>query len=137
MIFLNKPSRPLFRLFLVFFKQTLKNLQQINGKKFPSSIRSWDSNSRCSVRESPPITTRPGLSPIEMKFRSLINFHFNDVEISSKILLWLPEELYDWTFPNLFIVHSFKLVIPSLFLVYFGSFDCTLKRDLNWDHWNR
>ena len=34
MIFLNKPSRPLFRLFLVFFKQTLKNLQQINGKNF-------------------------------------------------------------------------------------------------------
>ena len=39
-------------------------------------------------------------------------------------------------FPTSLSSILFKLVIPSLFLVYFWSFDCTLKRDLNWDHWN-
>ena len=55
--------RPLFHLFSVFFKQTIQFLQQINVKKCPSSIRRWDSNPRPLERESPPITTRPGLPP--------------------------------------------------------------------------
>ena len=55
--------RPLFRLFSVFFKQTLQFLQQINVKKCPSSIRRRDSNPRPLDREPPPITTRPGLPP--------------------------------------------------------------------------
>ena len=52
--------RPLFISFRLF-KHTLQ-LQQINVKKFPSSIQCQDSNSQ---HESPPITTRPGLLPKE------------------------------------------------------------------------
>ena len=52
---------PVFRLFSVFFKRKLQILQQINVKKFPSSIQCWDLNLQSSERESPPITTRPGL----------------------------------------------------------------------------
>ena len=54
--------RPLFRLFLVFFKQTIQFLQQINVKKCPSSIWCRDSNPQPLECESPPITTRPGLN---------------------------------------------------------------------------
>ena len=61
--------RPLFRLFSVFFKQTLLQfLQQINVKKCPSSLRRRDSNPRPLDREPPPITTRPGLPPLILLF---------------------------------------------------------------------
>ena len=54
------------RLFFVYFrlfKQTLQSLQQINRyEKCPSIIQCWDSNPQPSEHESPPITTRPGLS---------------------------------------------------------------------------
>ena len=53
-------SRFLFGL----FKQKFQFLQQINAKKCPSSIKCWDSNPRPSEHESPPITTRPGLRPL-------------------------------------------------------------------------
>ena len=55
--------RPLFRLFLVFFKQTIQRVQQINVKKCPSITQCWDSNSQPSNYESPPLTTRRGLPP--------------------------------------------------------------------------
>ena len=55
--------RPLFRLFSVFSNKHYKFLQQIYVKKCPSSIRCRDSNPRPLERESPPITTRPGLPP--------------------------------------------------------------------------
>ena len=42
-----------------------------NKKNCTSSIRHRDSNSRPSERESPPITTRPGLPP-----KDLINFRY-------------------------------------------------------------
>ena len=54
-------TRPLFRLFLVSFKQTIQILQQIIVKKCPFSIWCWDSNSQPLEHETPPITTRPGL----------------------------------------------------------------------------
>ena len=45
-LFLNGPSRPLFHLFLVFFRHTpIQFFQQINVKKCPSSIWCLDSNS--------------------------------------------------------------------------------------------
>ena len=47
-------SRPLFRLFSVFFKQ-------YDVKKCPSSIQWWDLNPRPLEQEFPPVTTRPGL----------------------------------------------------------------------------
>ena len=58
----NGPFQPFFVYFRLF-KQTLQILQQINVKKCPSRIRSWDLNSQPSANESPPITTRPGLPP--------------------------------------------------------------------------
>ena len=57
-----------FVYFRPFDKQTLKILQQINVQKCPSSIRHWNSNRRPSEHESPPMTTRPGLTPIDFKF---------------------------------------------------------------------
>ena len=70
----------LFFVHFRLFKQTLQFLQQINGKKCPSSIRCWDSNPRPSEHESPPITTRPGFPP-------LFNFlYFNIWRFSPSVL---------------------------------------------------
>ena len=55
--------RPLFRLFSVFSNKHYKFLQQIYVKRCPYSIWCWDSNPRPLERESPPITTKPGLPP--------------------------------------------------------------------------
>ena len=55
--------RPLFRLFLVFFKQTIQLFQQINVKKCQSSIWCWDLKPQPLEHELSPITTRPGLLP--------------------------------------------------------------------------
>ena len=49
--------RPVIRLFMVSFKQTMQILQQIIVKKSPSSIRHQESNSQPSDCESPPLTT--------------------------------------------------------------------------------
>ena len=51
------------RSIFIYFRsfQTIQFLQQINVKKYPSSILRWDSNSQPSDYESPPLTTRPGL----------------------------------------------------------------------------
>ena len=66
--------RPLFHLFSVFSNKHYKFLQQIYVKKCPSSKWYRDSNPQPSVRESPPITTRPGLPPSSPAFtvKSLI-----------------------------------------------------------------
>ena len=59
--------RPLFRLFLVFSNQQFC-FKQINVKKCPSTIRRRDSNPRPFEHElSSPITTRPGLPPLQLK----------------------------------------------------------------------
>ena len=55
--------RPLFRLFLVFFKQTSIQFYSKFCEKCPSSIWHWNSNPQPSELEYPPITTRPGLPP--------------------------------------------------------------------------
>ena len=52
--------RPLLSFIFGLFKQTLK-FYNIISEKCPSSIRYRDSNPRPLGRESPPITTRPGL----------------------------------------------------------------------------
>ena len=70
-----------FCLFLVFFKQTLQFLQQINVKKYPSSVRCWDLNPQPSHNELHSITIRTGLphtvarifGVIEMKQRTTAN----------------------------------------------------------------
>ena len=64
MLFKMSHPRPLCHLFSVFFNQTsIQFLQQINVKKCPSSKQCWDSDSQPSDHESPPITTKPGLTP--------------------------------------------------------------------------
>ena len=55
--------RPLLRWFSVFSNKHYKFLQKIFVKKCPSSVQCRDSNSWSLERESPPITTRPGLPP--------------------------------------------------------------------------
>ena len=62
--FKNGPIPASFLLIFGIFKQTIQFLQQITVKiSCPSSIWCWDKNPRSSERESPPITTRPGLPP--------------------------------------------------------------------------
>ena len=55
---------PLF-VYFCLFKQTLQFLKQINVKKCPTNIQRRNSNSQPSDYESPPLTTRPGLPPID------------------------------------------------------------------------
>ena len=55
----------LFFVYFCLFKQTITFSQQINVKKCPSSIWPWDSNPQPLEHESPPITTRPGLPPVQ------------------------------------------------------------------------
>ena len=62
-----------FSFIFSLFKQTIQFLQQINVKKCPSSIWRQDSNPRPSKRESPLITTRPGLPPWTLLFWHFIN----------------------------------------------------------------
>ena len=57
--FLKKWANPsLFLIYFRLFKHTLLFLQQINVKKYPSSIWCWDSNSEPLEHKSLPITTR-------------------------------------------------------------------------------
>ena len=66
-IFLLKWANPgLFFLYFRILKHTLQFLQQINVKKCPSSIRCQDLNSQPLEHEYPPITTRPGLPPLNV-----------------------------------------------------------------------
>ena len=58
-------TRPLFRLFSVFFKQTIQFLQQINVKNVMSIQYPAPGFEPMTFGiESPPITTRPGLPPL-------------------------------------------------------------------------
>ena len=56
-------------------------LQQYNVKNFPSSIRCRDSNPQPLGRESPPITTRPGLPRIVCTTISKLNYWPNLVTL--------------------------------------------------------
>ena len=61
----NGPIQASFSFIFGIFKQTIQffTTNQCEKMSCPSSIRHWDSNPRPSERESPPITTRPGLPP--------------------------------------------------------------------------
>ena len=69
---------PLLSLIFGLFKQTsLQCFKQIYVKKFPPSIQCRDLNPQPLERESPPITTRRGASPIkilEHKFYATLFF---------------------------------------------------------------
>ena len=65
---LGKFSFIFFRLFKQHYNFTTNKCE-----KCPSSIQCWDSNPQSSDRESPPITTRPGLPPSnQYRFAELI-----------------------------------------------------------------
>ena len=73
-------TRPLFRLFSVFFKQAIQFLQQINVKNVmcPSSIQCWDLNPRPLKHESRSITTWPRLPPLLINFNALMLSHLDE-----------------------------------------------------------
>ena len=78
-VFKMGQPRPLLMFIFGLFKQTsLQILQQINVKKFPSSIRCRVSNPQPSQHESPPITTRSGLPPRQAKV-FIFNFRYNQM----------------------------------------------------------
>ena len=56
------PPRPLFVYFRLF-QTNITILTTNKHEKYPSSARSWDSNSRPTEHESPLINTRSGLPP--------------------------------------------------------------------------
>ena len=63
----NGPSPASFSLTFGLFQTKINTiLQQFNLKKCPSSTWHWDLNPRPQDRESPPITTRPGLPPMSL-----------------------------------------------------------------------
>ena len=62
--FLNRPLPASFLFYSCLFKQTLQFFQQIYVKKCPSSKQCWDLNLQPLGHESPPITSRPGLTLI-------------------------------------------------------------------------
>ena len=82
-------SWPLFLWFLVFLKQTLQFLHvfiTMYCEKCPSSIWCWDSNPNRLKRESPLITTRPRLPPIDLRrlfivlWQNILNIAFSFYE---------------------------------------------------------
>ena len=81
----NGPTLASFLFIFGLFKQTsLQFLQQIYVKKCPSSIRCWDLNPQPSERESPPITTRPGLRPMRLYYeRGSITVRLTSVRLVS------------------------------------------------------
>ena len=64
---------------------TIFTTNQCENMSCPSSIRCRDSNPRPLERESPPITTRPGLPPISI-FYILVFCHFE--KQASTTFLW-------------------------------------------------
>ena len=60
-LIMGQPWPLLSFIFGLFKRTSLQVLQKIYVKKCPSSIQCRDSNPQPSERESPPITTRPGL----------------------------------------------------------------------------
>ena len=74
-------------LFFIYFRSFSNkhqyNFTTINVKKCPSSIRHRDSNPRPLERESPPITTRPGLPPLDLFFLTILINDFLDLKIAN------------------------------------------------------
>ena len=64
-----------FVYFRLFVKKSLQFLQQINVKKFPSTIWYWDKNPQPSGCEPPPITTRPVANDLQSyKLYMIVNY---------------------------------------------------------------
>ena len=79
--------RPLFNLFLSFQTHITNFATNRYVKKYPSSIHCWDSNAQPLEHESTPITTRPGLPPIQtLTFRYLLEWDFYLDKASCRLL---------------------------------------------------
>ena len=107
----NGHPRPLFRLFSVFFKLTMQISQQINVKKWLSSIWNWDLNSQPSDYESPPLTTRPGLT---LLLCLLISTYYS-TSITLSFTIYLPKYC-DRLVSNKLCSTSEKKFFPSHYL---------------------
>ena len=84
--------------FRLFYKQTY-NLYNKSMQKIPFSIWCWDSNPRSSEYESLPITTRPGLWPIEKKCchtHIMPNTYLDGRKHLNVSLGMWPRAVYDW-----------------------------------------
>ena len=79
--------RPLFVYFRSFSNKHYKFLQQIYVKKCPSSIRCRDLNPRPLEHESLPITTRPGLPPMDLKCYLMCWVHMKHVQFKNNGML--------------------------------------------------
>ena len=62
-LFKNGPSPASFTFIFALFQVNITNFKINQCEKCPSSIRCWDLNPWPSENKSPPITTKPGLSP--------------------------------------------------------------------------
>ena len=60
----NGPSPASFSFIFGLFQTNITIFTTNQCEKCPSSLQCWDSNSRSSGYESPPITTRPGPPPL-------------------------------------------------------------------------
>ena len=117
--------RPLFHLFSVFSNKHYKFLQQIHLKKCPSSLQCRDLNSQPLERESPLITTRPGLPPNFVKYLGTHIATLPKASQSSKIVIscftafhprsvtrWL-DFFNIWPFATLKIMHQISQSSPA------------------------
>ena len=87
----------LFSFIFSLFQRNINSiLQQIIVKKSPSSIWHWYSNPRPSKRESPPITTKPGLPPIHWTIK--LNFYRPiEKQYCPYSFMWVPICTDIWT----------------------------------------
>ena len=98
-------SRPLFRLFSMFFQTNIITIFRTNQfEKCPSSIQCWDSNPRPLKHKSSPVENRPGL---QLMFCSFLS------HVCSSIFLSLPLSSYR------FIGLSFRRCLVLTFRVNF------------------
>ena len=78
--FLNGPTPASFSFILGLSQTNITNFyNKYMWKKYPSSIRCWDSNPRPSEPESPPITTRPGLPLLAFQVSCIVYFSFFNI----------------------------------------------------------
>ena len=103
-----------FHLFSVFFKQP-RIWQQIHMKKCPTSIQCWDWNLWPLGHETPPITTRLGLSTVQIAAKILFLFRSLDLICWKSALLLSAIRRPSWT-------SSMTIASRS---VVFGSTLCT------------
>ena len=78
---LNGPSPAYFSFIFGSFQANNNTIFTANScEKYPSSIWRWDSNTQPSGHESPPLTTRQGLSPKALLPSVCMNFIFQVLE---------------------------------------------------------